>query len=148
MERRDILLGHVAARPRWPAGFRRRVRPTNCNPVNRFVKKRILWGQNRRTICLDWVLVNRSVKANNATLEMEVDTGAAASVISKKTYKHLWRHTTRPALKPCDMLLRTYTGERLNICGMISLNVEYKHRRASLDVLVVVGDGPSLMGRD
>lgn len=64
-----------------------------------------------------------SVKANNVTL-VEVDTGAAASVISKKTYERLWRYTTRPALKPSDMLLQTYTGERLNICGMISLNVE------------------------
>eukprot|EP00731_Ephydatia_muelleri_P025722 Em0017g805a len=51
-----------------------------------------------------------SVKANNVTL-VEVDTGAAASVISKKTYERLWR-------------------------------------RASLDLLVVAGDGPSLMGRD
>ncbi|KAL5479309.1 hypothetical protein EMCRGX_G022812 [Ephydatia muelleri] len=90
--------GHLALacrnKPRRPAAFRGRVRSTNCNPVNRLVKKRMLRGQNRRTICL-----------------MEVDTGAAASVISKKTYERLWR-------------------------------------RASLDLLVVAGDGPSLMGRD
>ena len=46
------------------------------------------------------------------------------------------------------MLLRTYTGERLKICGVISLEVKYKDRKARLDLLVVAGDGPSLMGRD
>ena len=88
------------------------------------------------------------VTVDNATLEMEVDTGAAASVISKETYDRLWRRPTKSTLKPSSMLLRTYTGERLTICGMISLDVKYKDRKARLDLLVVAGDGPSLMGRD
>ena len=77
---------------------------------------------------------------DDATLEMDVDTGAAASVISKETYDRLWRRPTKPTLKPSSMLLRTYTGERLTICGMISLDVKYKDRKARLDLLGVARD--------
>ena len=55
------------------------------------------------------------VTVDEVTLEMEVDTRVAASVISKETYDRLWRHPTKPTLKPSSMLLQTYTGERLTI---------------------------------
>ena len=46
------------------------------------------------------------------------------------------------------MLLRTYSGERLNIHGEIKVDVQFRDNQARLNLLVVVGNGPSLMGRD
>ena len=90
------------------------------------------------------------MEINKASLEMEVDTGAAASVISEVTYKTLWKEkcSERPPLKHTNALLRTYTGERLRILGRISVQVRYQKQEATLGLLVVGGDGPSLLGRD
>ena len=82
------------------------------------------------------------VKVNNVTIEMEIDTGAAASVISERTYTNAW------ALLTTDVLLCTYSGERLNIRGEIKVDVQFRDKQARLNLLVVVGNGPSLMGRD
>eukprot|EP00731_Ephydatia_muelleri_P015662 Em0009g86a len=90
------------------------------------------------------------MEINEASLEMEVDTGAAASVISEVTYKTLWKGkcNERPPLKHTNALLRTYTGERLRILGRIAVQVRYQKQEANLSLLVIGGDGPSLLGRD
>ena len=44
--------------------------------------------------------------------------------------------------------LRTYTGEELEVCGAIPLRVSYQEKEKNLDLIVVKGTGPSLMGRD
>ena len=90
------------------------------------------------------------MEINKASLEMEVDTGAAASVISEVTYKTLWKEkcNERPPLKHTNALLRTNTGERLRILGRISVQVRYQKQEANLGLLVIKGDGPSLLGRD
>eukprot|EP00731_Ephydatia_muelleri_P033143 Em0025g99a len=54
-----------------------------------------------------------------------------------------------PALEKSGILLRTYTGECINVVGKIRVDVQYGgqyHR--SLNLLVVQGRGPSLIGRD
>ena len=90
------------------------------------------------------------MEINKASLEMEVDTGAAASVISEVTYKTLWKEkcSERPPLKHTNALFRTYTGERLRILGRISVQVRYQKQEATRGLLVIGGDGPSLLGRD
>eukprot|EP00731_Ephydatia_muelleri_P011471 Em0006g365a len=90
------------------------------------------------------------MEINKASLEMEVDTGAAASVISEVTYKTLWKGkcNERPPLKHTNALLRTYTCERLRILGRIAVQVRYQKQEANLSLLVIGGDGLSLLGRD
>ena len=88
------------------------------------------------------------VVADGVQLSMEVDTGAVASIISKCTYRRQWSKQKRPLLQRTDVHLRTYTGEKINIKGKISLSVQYDNETLSLDLLVVEGDGPSLMGHD
>eukprot|EP00731_Ephydatia_muelleri_P020944 Em0013g671a len=79
------------------------------------------------------------MEINKASLEMEVDTGAAASVISEVTYKTLWKGkcNERPPLKHTNALLRTYTGERLlRILGRISVQeILGKHKELFKDEL-------------
>ena len=120
VRKRGTWLGYVAKRPQQPAGPLRRVRPTSCNPVTQFNNKRT---HNFLKLGVREPL-NLVVTVDYATLEMEVDTGAAASVISKEMYECLWGCSAKPTLKRSNMLLRTYTGERLKICGLISFKCE------------------------
>ena len=57
-----------------------------------------------------------TVTVNDSTLQMEVDTGAAASVISEETYRALWRDNA-PLIQQTKVKLRTYTGEILETLG-------------------------------
>eukprot|EP00731_Ephydatia_muelleri_P013136 Em0007g446a len=92
--------------------------------------------------------LRQKVKLDGADLMMEVDTGAVASVISEETYRQLWTTPRRPKLKPSDVYLRTYTGERIQVKGQITVEAKYGGSTQLLDILVVGGKGPSLMGRD
>ena len=46
------------------------------------------------------------------------------------------------------ILLRTYTGETLTICGENQVIVKYKNQQYNLPLVVVEGDGPPLFGRN
>ena len=48
-------------------------------------------------------------------LEMEVDTGASLSVISKELYKYLFSAGQAPQLVESGFVLRTYTGEEVKL---------------------------------
>ena len=89
-----------------------------------------------------------TVELNNSSLRMEIDTGAAVSIISETTYTGLWPKNARPPLLQSTVLLRTYTGETLPIKGQVKVNVTYQGQVRQLRLLVVRGNGPSLLGRD
>eukprot|EP00731_Ephydatia_muelleri_P000099 Em0001g99a len=72
------------------------------------------------------------VVADGVQLSMEVDTGAVASIISECTYRRQWSKQKRPLLQRTDVHLRTYTGEKINIKGKISLSVQINDLLASL----------------
>ena len=89
-----------------------------------------------------------TVKAHSANLEMELDTGASASIISEETYRTLWKNEQAPPLRKTDTKLRTYTGEALHLKGVITVDVQYNGQSEPLELIVVAGSGPSLLGRD
>ena len=76
---------------------------------------------------------------------MEVDTGASLSVVSEMTYKSM---SSAPPLQSTRAKLCTYTGESLGVLGSISVSVCHNQQQKQLSLLVVSGDGPSLLGRD
>ena len=80
---------------------------------------------------------------DNVLLEMELDTGAAITIISETKYKEQF---TGKKLRESSMLLKTYSGERLRVIGKMDVKVEYERQKASLTLTVVAGDGPSLLG--
>ena len=88
------------------------------------------------------------VKINDANTRMEVDTGATLSIISQDTYRSLWSSDCVPPLRPSSAKLKTYTGEVIAVEGTINVNVVYKDQTAKVNLLVVAGNGPSLMRRD
>ena len=66
----------------------------------------------------------------------------------KKTYRESWPTQSSPTLQPSDAKLKTYTGEDIQIKGKIQVDVTLQHQRATLPLLVVQGNGPTLLGRD
>ena len=81
-------------------------------------------------------------------LHMQVDTGAAVTVIRESTYRYLRRNRQAPPLKHSKAMLRTYTGESVPVRGSVTLNVRYEDRQDRLRLFVVKGRGPALLGRD
>ena len=79
---------------------------------------------------------------------MEVDTGAAASLISEAMYKGSLARSVKPPLKCADVSLHTYSGEVLPVVGQISVTVKFQDQKQQLPLLVVRGVGPSLLGHD
>ena len=89
-----------------------------------------------------------TVLIDNRPLDMEVDTGAAFSLISEATFSKLWGSDPTPPLQPSGFPLRTYTGEPIRVLGSAMVTVKDNKQEAKLPLLVVGGDGPSLLGRN
>lgn len=79
---------------------------------------------------------------------MQLDTGAAVSVISEATYKRIQRESHVSPLQPAESTLRTYTGEPIQVLGTTSFKARYESKQLCLSLHVVVGSGPNLLGRD
>ena len=88
-----------------------------------------------------------SLILNGANLIMEIDTDAARSIISDKTFTQLWSQELSLPLKPTNATLKTYTGEQIKPLGATSVQLEATEQQ-QLELLIVPGDGPSLLGRD
>ena len=73
-------------------------------------------------------------------LKMEVDTGAAVSIISDSTRVELFSHLK---LHLSKVVVRTYMDELIEVVGELNVNVHYGEQRKPL-----AGDGPSLFGRN
>ena len=82
-----------------------------------------------------------SLEIENRTLQMELDTGAAFSVISEATCQASFADVK---LRKSNILLKTYTDERIPVIGKLHIHVRYGEQRAPLVLLVVAGDGPWL----
>ena len=88
------------------------------------------------------------LRMDGKELAMEVDTGAAVSLISGNTYHAHWAEGQAPALQHANVKLRTYTGDEIDVLGCVDVKVVYAGQQEHLRLLVVAGDGPSLLGRD
>ena len=76
---------------------------------------------------------------------MELDTGASISIISEET----WR-TRLPEVKleQSKIIFKTYISEPMKVLGEIEVSVKYKNQEAKLQLVVVKGRGPSMLGRN
>ena len=88
------------------------------------------------------------VKINGKTLSMEVDTGASVSVVGKETFEFIRDGLTTLEIQQSSVRLRTYTGEAIDILGLVLVPVEHNGQTANLPLIVTAGDGPPLLGRD
>ena len=79
------------------------------------------------------------------SVSMEIDTGAAISIMSQESYNELWPDRD---LKESKAKLRTYSGEYLKVLGEIETRVSHSNNHAKLPLVIVQGRGPTLFGRD
>ena len=89
--------------------------------------------------------ISVSLQVNGVILPMEIDTGAAVSIIPERVRQELF-----PYLKPQNtrVRLRTYTAEQITVLGTILVQVKFKNQTRTLSLFVVNTDGPTLLGRD
>ena len=105
----------------------------------------------------EYPLYNLSFKESNKPLEllvkiegtpvtMELDTGAAVSVVSEDVYRKYW--SSKAELQSTSVMLRMYSGQPLTVLGEMDVIVQYGDREVLLPLLIVPGKGPSLFGRN
>ena len=86
------------------------------------------------------------VQTENVKFNMEVDTGAAASILNYEDYERYFKHKV---LRPVERSFHAYAGTPLDIAGQIMVHVEHNRQRATLPLLVVRAEryAPPLLGR-
>jgi len=79
---------------------------------------------------------------------MELDTGAAVSVMSEKQWEEMFGKTK--SLHPYEgKPLQGYSGHELHVIWQAIVDVEYAQQTKQLPLLFVAGDQrPALFGRD
>lgn len=98
----------------------------------------VLQQQDRRPILV-------SLELNGKPTTLELDTGAAVSLMSKTAYQRLLPGTP---LKPSTVHLTTYLGKKIPLAGEVKVEVSNGSQREMLTLYVVKGAGPSLLGRE
>jgi hypothetical protein len=76
---------------------------------------------------------------DGVTLNMELDTGSAASVIAEDDF--IKKFPNRKRLTKTKLLLKTYTGEDLKPIGVANVNVQYREKSYDNLPLYVVEKG-------
>ncbi|KAL6463598.1 hypothetical protein MHYP_G00279890 [Metynnis hypsauchen] len=92
---------------------------------------------------LSVILIRPEVEG--VSINMELDTGAAVSLISEELYRDKLAHVR---LCNTSMVLKTYTGEMMAPEGVIKVRVKLNKQRVRLPLYVVKGNEPALFGRE
>ena len=85
------------------------------------------------------------VLVDDCRIPMEIDTGASRSIMSESKFRKIW---PKKKLEPVKVKLQTYSKEPLPVVGGVWVWVDYEGQTARLPLIVVKGDGPTLLGRD
>ena len=87
------------------------------------------------------------LQVNGKHVQMELDTGAAVSVISEQEWNHLFPST--PLEQYVGAPLRGYSGQQLEVNGQKEVEVQYGSQTMKLPLVVMGGHKrPPLLGRD
>ena len=95
--------------------------------------------------------VNLNVTMQGCSMLMELDTGAAVSIISEESFQRIAGKGV--TLKPSNTRLTSYTGGTITVLGMAEVDVTVQesvqpNTSYTLPVIVVKGKGQSLLGRN
>lgn len=95
--------------------------------------------------CLKGKPMSEWVGVGGLSLEFEVDSGSAVSVISQNTYM---KYFSNVPLSITNKKLIGFNGGKIIINGLINLPVTYNNMVNKIDFFIVQNEGPSLLGRD
>ena len=90
-----------------------------------------------------------SAEINRCEIQMELDTGAAVTIVSERIYRSI----PEVELHPCSTQLTSYTGGNIGVMGRAEVEVrvaeiirpDVAHK---LPIIIVEGAGQCLIGRD
>ena len=85
------------------------------------------------------------VEMNGIKVCMEVDTGAAVSLMTQEVKGKLFPEAT---LQQSTTQLRTYTGEPIEVVGELPVTATYGNQSNNLTLYIVPGKRPMLLGRE
>ena len=85
------------------------------------------------------------VTINGKSVTMEIDTGSSVSIISDSVFSSVFETAT---LQETEVKLCTYSGEQLPVKGKITCEVSYEGQTYTLPLIVLVGEGPTILGHD
>lgn len=85
------------------------------------------------------------VSLDGVPVAMEVDSGAAFSILNERTWARL---RPRTAPRPLATRLRTWNDSRVEVLGQATVSVKYRDIKRVLDIVIAKGAGPNLLGRD
>ena len=86
-----------------------------------------------------------TVEMDGKSVKLEVDTGSAISVIPKKKFDEIF---LKRKLKSTDIILRTFSGEKLTPMGVTYIQVKHNNKMERLPLYVVQKGVAILFGRD
>ena len=86
------------------------------------------------------------VQIEDVDFQMEVDTGAAASIMSYTDYERYFNYL---ALRPVNKSFHAYTGTPLDIAGQVLVDVGHNDQQMTVPLLMVRAEkyAPPLLGR-
>ena len=83
------------------------------------------------------------LKLDHKQVKFKLDTGAPANVIP---YSLLQRIGKKNILRPTNVKLSTYTGEKIPVKGKCNWSVKYKKKAFTLEFIVVKSDAKPILG--
>ena len=88
---------------------------------------------------------NVGVDVDGRRVTMEIDTGAAVSLMSAVTFKELWPGRS---LDPATVQLCSYSGEKISVAGKVEVTFSCKSQVAKAPLVIVQGSGSTLLGQN
>ena len=88
------------------------------------------------------------VKLEQVDVPIQLDTGAAVTVISEATLAKVKETTPALRLQPTEVKLQTYTGDEIPVVGRVAVKVQHLQQEEQLSLIVFAGKRPNLLGRD
>uniref|UniRef100_A0A5S6Q140 Peptidase A2 domain-containing protein n=1 Tax=Trichuris muris TaxID=70415 RepID=A0A5S6Q140_TRIMR len=117
------------------------------NMVNKSVDSscvNVTYAQSKFASCTP---LDTMIHINGIPVKMEVDSGAAFTLISEVTHQQL-SAVSNVELIPFDPTLRDFQGQSVSIMGVLYVTVEYGAFNGTLQVVVVKGNRCNLLGRN
>ena len=85
------------------------------------------------------------VKINGISCEIELDTGAPVTVILEE----MWDNKLGSVpLVESSVSLKSYPGHATPVVGETTVNVQNQTQQVNLPIVIPIGEGLALMGRD
>ena len=88
--------------------------------------------------------ITLEISVEGKSVIIEVDTGAAVSLMSQDIQEHVFPEAT---LQQSAINLRSYMGEPMKVLGELPVTAVYNGQAKQLPLYIVPGQGPTLLGR-